>query len=111
MGSAVSVGDLTFIAVIAGLAINLIAIFVAIYKLGLAVGKFEKIGEQQASEITQLKEAVKGVGELITKLAVQTQRQDVFSERLNRIEKLLDDMRRGEGYILPLQGARPSPGS
>lgn len=73
-----------------------------VYKLGRAVEKFEAIGAQQASEITQLKAEVKIVTEVMTKIALTTQRQDVLEQRLNRQEQLLDDVRRGEGMILPL---------
>lgn len=82
------------------------AVGVVVYKLGRTVEKFEAIGMQQASEITELKRDVKSMGELITQVAVQTTRQDTFESRLARMEQLQDDMRRGEGFILPLM--RPS---
>lgn len=82
------------------------AVGVVVYKLGRTVEKFEAIGMQQATEITELKRDVKSMGELITQVAVQTTRQDTFESRLARMEQLQDDMRRGEGFILPLM--RPS---
>lgn len=93
------------VAVAAGIAfaVNLIAIVVAIYKLGQAVGKFELIGKQQAGEISSLKEAVKEVSVLVTDMALHNQRLDNLSARLNRTEKLIEDIRRGEGMILPLK--------
>jgi len=90
----------TIIIILGGIA-NLLAIGAGIYKLGGAITKFEQIGLQQKDEISQLKDAIKIVGDLMTKMALQTQRQDTFSERLNRIERLLEDLRRGEGMILP----------
>lgn len=90
-------------------ATNLIAVVVAIYKLGGAVTKFEMIGRQQAVEITGLKDAVKEISTLVTNTAVQTQRLDNISARLGRVEALIDDIRRGEGFILPLKGPNESP--
>lgn len=83
--------------------VNLIAVIAATYRLGAAVSKFESIGKQQATEIRELKDAVKVVAELMTNQALQTQRMDNMSARLNRTEQLIDDLRRGEGMILPLK--------
>lgn len=84
------------------------AVSVVVYRLGRTVEKFEAIGMQQASEITELKKDVRSMSELITQVAVQTTRQDTFESRLTRMEQLQDDMRRGEGFILP--GLHPRPG-
>lgn len=78
------------------------AVGVVVYKLGRTVEKFEAIGMQQANEIGELKHDVKSMEQIITQVAVQTNRQDTFEQRLARVEKLQDDMRRGEGFILPL---------
>lgn len=82
--------------------LNIITLLVAIFKLGRAMSKFELIGEQQAREIGELKTAVAAVAEIITKISLQSQRQDTFEERLNRHAKLIDDLRRGEGLVIPL---------
>ncbi len=83
------------------------AVGVVVYKLGRTVEKFEAVGLQQAHEINELKKDVRAMGELITQVAVQTSRQDTFEARLARMEQLQDDMRRGEGFILPIT---PRPG-
>ena len=81
---------------------TLLAVAAVVYKLGRAVEKFEVIGKQQAMEIGELKTEVKVVADVLTKLALANQRQDVLEERLERQEQLVDDLRRGEGYVLPL---------
>lgn len=78
-----------------------------VYKLGRAVEKFEVIGHQQAREITELKQDVKIISDVLTKTALQTQRQDILEDRQNRFEQLLDDFRRGEGFILPISPRQP----
>ena len=87
---------------------NFVAIGVAIYRLGGAVTKFELIGQQQAVEIGELKESVKTSNRLITELAVQAQQYKELSARIERTEHLVDDLRRGEGFVLPFPG-RPGP--
>lgn len=81
---------------------TLSAVGVVVYKLGRAVEKFEAVGKQQAKEITELKEEVKIIADVVTKLALANQRQDVLEQRQNRYEAIVDDLRRGEGYIFPL---------
>jgi hypothetical protein len=75
---------------------------ILLFKLGRAVSRFEIVGEAQAREITQLKDTVKSVADLITKYALQTQRLDNCMDRLEHCERLIDDLRRGEGFILPI---------
>lgn len=94
--------DWAIIIAITTSAVNLLAIIAAVFKVGRAVEKFESIGTQQAYEIRELKDAVKVVSELITKMALQGQRLDTQSQRLVQLEKIVDDLRRGEGMILPL---------
>ena len=72
---------------------------VVVYKLGRAMEKFESVGKQQAKEITELKGEVKIIGEVLIKIALTTQRQDTLEERINRNETMLDELRRGEGFI------------
>lgn len=82
---------------------------IVLFKIGRAVEKFELIGKQQAQEIKELKIAVRDIGEVMTKVALQTQRQDTFAERLTLFERQLDDLRHGEGFIYPLTAHLPKP--
>lgn len=68
--------------------------------------KFETIGKQQAVEISELKEEVKAVSKVVTQMAVQNTRLDAMAQRMTIQEKLIDDLRRGEGFIYPLKFPR-----
>lgn len=54
-----------------------------------------RVAERVQGSITALQEDVRKLNELVTKVAIQNQRIDM-------IEKVIDDLRRGEGYVLPL---------
>lgn len=92
---------------IIGLCINVAtivsAVGVFVFKLGRAVERFEAVGEQQSREITELKNNMRTIADVMTKVALQTERQNTFDQRMGRAEELIDDLRRGEGYILPLK--------
>lgn len=88
------------------LALNLVAVGTAIYKLGRAVERFENIGMQQANEISELKRAVSGISDLVTKIAVSNVRMDELTMRVNRHETRLDELAHGEGFVLPLGTTR-----
>lgn len=76
----------------------------AIFKMGRAVTRFELIGSQQANEITQLKHGVEKLGEVTTALAVGKQRMDNQDQQISRLTGWYDELRRGEGFVLPLSG-------
>lgn len=95
-------GTLALLATVLATIMNVGAIAVGIFKMGRAVEKFEQIGTQQAEEIKELKQNVEVVGELVTKLALQTQRQDSLEKRMDRHEATIEDLRRGEGFIMGL---------
>ncbi len=84
------------------LILNLVAVGTAIYKLGRAVEKFEQIGTQQAREISGLKDAVAGIGDLVTKIAVSNVRMDEMNARISRHEARIDELAHGEGFVLPI---------
>lgn len=73
-----------------------------VFKLGRAVTRFEMIGELQAKEIKELKEGVQEISVIVTQTALQNQRQDIFAERLLRMEEHIDELRHGEGFIMPI---------
>ena len=61
--------------------------------------RFELIGAQQAKELAELKLHVQKIGYLMTDVALQKQRLDSQSERLNTIDRRMDEMRHGQGFI------------
>lgn len=62
-------------------------------------GKFAQNIETMQREITELKEVAKSLAVIITQQAVQSVRMDTQGERLNILDKRLEDLRRGEGLI------------
>lgn len=81
---------------------NLAAVIWGVFKIGKAVSRFEFIGEQQAKEIAALQKAVGKVGDILIEMAVQSTRMDDLTQRMSQAEAMIDDLRRGEGMILPL---------
>lgn len=82
---------------------------VVLVKLGGAVTKFEGIGEKQSLIIERQGEDIKGLrvdfGSLrsvVIDMVVEKTRIDTHAMRLTVLERLIDELRRGEGYILPL---------
>lgn len=74
---------------------------IALLRMGRIAGRFEHIAEQQAKEITALKTAVDKLATVVTEVALQHQRQDIFDQRQNRLEEEMKELRKGEGWILP----------
>ena len=71
------------------------------YRLGRTASRVEAAMTLQATEISTLKEEIKTLGGLVTQVAVQT-------TRLDMVEKHLDELRHGEGFVYPL-GSHLSP--
>lgn len=65
-------------------------------------GKFAGSIEQMQKEITELKEVAKSLAVIVTQQAVASVRMDTQGERLNILDKRLEDLRRGEGFITKL---------
>lgn len=58
-----------------------------------------------ARSIEAMQEEIKGLKEIVTKVAVQNQRLDTQDRRLDEHTRIIEDLRRGEGMILPLAEA------
>jgi hypothetical protein len=89
----------------------LITLGVMVWRLSSATTKFELIGTQQASEISQIKRAIEKIDAVITAVAVQNTRLDNMDERFGRLERQLDEYKRGEGLIVSQPPRRPSSSS
>lgn len=85
----VRIGDIAVIASLAGT-----CIFYAFRS-----GRFAESIMTMQKEISELKEVAKSMIVIITNQAVQTVRQDAQGERLNILDKRIEDLRRGEGLI------------
>lgn len=80
-----------------------------IYKLGSAVAQFTAIGEKQALQISNQADAIKEikntlsvVSGAVATMAVEKVRIDGLEVRVMEQSRLIEDLRRGEGMILPL---------
>lgn len=51
--------------------------------------------------LIDIKQDIKNLNQVVSKLAVQEQRLDNQGERLNRIDARIDQLREGKGYIRP----------
>lgn len=69
------------------------------FTIGRTLARFETSLTLQAKDVIDLKTDVKKIGELMTTVAVQNQRMDGMSERLNMIDKRFDELRHGEGWV------------
>ena len=54
--------------------------------------------------VGELKEDIKALNKVITEVAVQTQRLDQMAERMNRQDRMIDELRRGIGFIKGREG-------
>lgn len=85
---------------------------VIVWRLSALTTRFETIGGIQAAEITEIKNAITKMEAVVTTVAVQKERLDNQADRLNQVERRTDDrvsrlerqfdeLRHGEGLILP----------
>lgn len=80
-----------------------------VFKMGRAVTRFEMVAERQAGDIKELKMDIKVMAEATLKLALQEERMLSISSRVTLMEKQIDDIRHGEGFIMPLGAHMPNP--
>ena len=81
----------------------------AIFKLGRNTQKVENginqaiiAAEAQKVEMTDLKSEVRELGKVLTQMAVTTTRLDAISGSVDRLNKWVDELRHGEGFVYPL---------
>ncbi len=74
----------------------------AVYGFGRMSGRITSAITTQATSITLLQTDVRELNKLITAVALQTQRLDTHDHRLDVNETHWEELRRGEGYLLPL---------
>lgn len=63
-------------------------------------GRFAESIITMQREIREMKEVAKSLAVIITQQAVQTVRMDSQGERLNSLDDKIEDLRRGDGYII-----------
>jgi len=70
-----------------------------LFRKGGDYTRLEMAVKNALTEISELKSEVSQVGQVLTKLAVQSERLDHITQRQNMIDRRMDDLRRGDGYI------------
>lgn len=68
-------------------------------KMDSQTARVEATLAQQNVVVGELKEDIKALNNVVTQVAVQTQRLDQMSERMNRQDKLIDELRREGGWV------------
>jgi len=63
-------------------------------------GRFAESIMTMQKEITELKEVAKSMMVVITQQAVASVRADLQGERMNSMEKKIEDLRHGNGFIV-----------
>jgi len=75
---------------------------IILVKMGRMMGMFEQIGTQQAEEISEIKGELKDLGKLLTTVAVQKNEINNLRDQVVMMQRQMDDMRHGEGFVLPI---------
>lgn len=65
------------------------------FRLGKSSQVVKEAMRQQAAEIAMLKDEIKELSKLVTEVAVQSKRLDILEQRY-------EELRHGEGFVLPL---------
>lgn len=73
-----------------------------LYKGGRFVQRLDQTMTAQAADIKELKDETKKVTEVVTKIAVQDERLTSHDRRIQLMEDRWEELRRGEGFVLPL---------
>lgn len=68
------------------------------------VGRFAESITNMQREIEELKEVAKALATVVTTQAVQSTRLDTAAERLNMMDKKIEDLRHGDGFIAGRKG-------
>lgn len=73
-------------------------------KMDSQAARVEATLAQQNIVVGELKEDIKALNKVITEVAVQTQRLDQMAERMNRQDRMIDELRHGQGWVKGLKG-------
>lgn len=72
-----------------------------VWRFGRAVQKFESQTEQHAEDIQALKDNTSKIAEALQTLVRHDERLTGLGSRVGRLEGQLDDLRHGEGFVMP----------
>lgn len=81
----------------------LLTSIIAVAKFGRVTGIMETSIRSQNETLGELKGEFKEIRTVITQIAVQTDRLNTFSAAMQNLTRRVDDMARGEGFIVPFK--------
>ena len=87
---------------VAALSGVIITVLTSASRIGRMSGIMEQSLNAQNSMIGELKNEIAKLGDVLIKMAVERTRLDNLSEQVTQLNRIVDDLRRGEGMILPL---------
>mgnify|MGYP003387214218 CR=1 FL=1 len=70
-----------------------------LFRKGGDMAKLKMAVENALTEISELKQEVSQVGQILIKLAVQNEQLNNIGQRMNMMDRRYDELRRGDGYI------------
>jgi DNA repair ATPase RecN len=76
-----------------------VGVGLALRQMGKASAKTEAILQAQNEAMGELKEDIKVLNKVVTEVALQSQRLDQITERINTLDRRQDEMRHGKGFI------------
>lgn len=79
-------------------------------RLGKMAGALEAGLQHQNVIISELKDEVVSLRKVITDIAVFRAELGNLTQQVNRLDKTVDELRHGEGYVFPLTARIPAPG-
>lgn len=62
-------------------------------------GRFAQTIAAMKEDIVEMKEVSKELSRIITSMAVQTSRMDSAAERVNLLDKRIEELRKGNGWV------------
>ncbi len=86
---------------IVGLSLQTLIYLLAGY--GLVV-RNDQSGKDLKQEVEAIQEEIKGMAKVVTQVAVQKNELDNVNQRLNTLDKRIEDLRRGHGFIAGAKG-------
>lgn len=96
-------GALQALAIVAGAFLFIYRGGRAAERMEAAIGATNKLASDQGEEIKELKKGFEKVADILTQLAVQHTRLNSMSERVALLDQRYEELRHGEGYVLPLK--------
>lgn len=78
------------------------------FRLGRGAEALKGMISEQGRTIKELKDEQKEFRSVLTRVAEQNVRLDNQGAQLSQMWRLIEDLRRGEGFILPLAPKQPS---